>query len=71
MSRGSIDHGTNRGGGPPDPPDPAAEMAAEIVVAEDAPAECTIFPRGVAGFERTTTWISAEEGSFVSLADTR
>jgi hypothetical protein len=32
---------------------------------------CTIFPLDVAEEELLTTWISAEEGSFVPLAEMR
>ena len=44
------------------------QLRATVVEYEDAPDECTIFPRGVSGVERMTTWISAEEGSYVDLA---
>lgn len=42
-------------------------LRATIVEYEDAPDECTIFPRDVSDVERMTTWISAEEGSYVDL----
>lgn len=48
-------------------PDRPPELTAEIVLPRDGPAECTLFPPDPVGFERTTTWITAEEGSFVSL----
>ncbi|MDS0295178.1 DUF7511 domain-containing protein [Halogeometricum luteum] len=50
-------------------PDRPPRLAAEIVLPRDGPAECTLFPPDLVGFERTTTWITAEEGSFVSLTD--
>lgn len=42
-------------------------LRATIVEYEDAPNECTIYPNGVSEMERMTTWISAEEGSYVDL----
>ena len=42
-------------------------LRATIVEYENAPDECTIYPSGVSGVERMTTWISAEEGSYVDL----
>lgn len=53
------------------PPDPLSTYGAEIVVSQDAPAECTIYPTDIPTEKRITTWISAQEGSFVSLADRR
>lgn len=41
-------------------------FAATIVTHEDAPDECTIYPRDVDEASRTTTWITAKEGSFCS-----
>jgi hypothetical protein len=39
---------------------------------DDAPDECTIFPRTAsADFPRTTTWVTAKEGSYLSLDDAR
>lgn len=42
-------------------------LRSTVVEYEDAPDECTIFPRGLSGVERMTTWISAKEGSYVDL----
>mgnify|MGYP000574834820 CR=1 FL=1 len=53
----------------PDASTPA--LAAEVVVSQDGPAECTLFPADATGLARLTTWITAEEGSFVSLEDRR
>ncbi|MDS0300381.1 transcriptional regulator [Halogeometricum sp. S1BR25-6] len=50
------------------PTDRPPRLTAEIVLPRGGPAECTLFPPDLVGFERTTTWITAEEGSFVSLA---
>ncbi|SDM97284.1 hypothetical protein SAMN04487949_3030 [Halogranum gelatinilyticum] len=43
--------------------------AATVVHYEGAPDECTIYPTDVADAELVTTWISAQEGSYVSLAE--
>ncbi|ELZ31639.1 transcriptional regulator [Halogeometricum pallidum JCM 14848] len=50
-------------------PDRPPGLTAEIVLPRDGTAECTLFPPDSVGFERTTTWITAEEGSFVSLRE--
>lgn len=46
-------------------------LAAGITVSQNHPAECTIFPPDATDFERLTAWITAKEGSFVSLEDKR
>ncbi|WP_416840310.1 hypothetical protein [Haloferax sp. DFSO52] len=43
------------------------EYVAIVAPYDDAPDECTIFPTGLSEAELLTTWISAEEGSYVSL----
>lgn len=43
------------------------EYVAIVAPYDDAPDECTIFPAGLSEEELLTTWISAKEGSFVSL----
>jgi hypothetical protein len=40
---------------------------ATVVSYDDAPDECTIYPTDITGDRRTTTWITAKEGSFLSL----
>jgi hypothetical protein len=55
----------------PTPDDSTPALAAEVVVSQDRPAECTLFPPEADDFERMTTWITAREGSFVSLDDVR
>lgn len=44
-------------------------LEARLVSYEDAPDELTLFPREVRAGARTTTWISARAGSFVSMDD--
>ncbi|AKU07990.1 DUF7511 domain-containing protein [Haloferax gibbonsii] len=47
------------------------EFVAIVASYEDAPDECTIFPAGLAEDELLTTWLSAQEGSYVALAEMR
>lgn len=58
-----------RGPGETKSGDRPPRLVAEIALSKDRPAECTLFPADVTGFERTTTWITAEEGSFVGLVE--
>ena len=44
-------------------------LEARIVRYDHQPDELTIFPREVPRGQRLTTWVSAEEGSFVDLDD--
>ena len=53
------------------PEDLPLMLAAEIIVSQNRPAECTVFPPDATDFERLTTWITAKEGSFISLEDMR
>jgi hypothetical protein len=47
-------------------------LHARVEQYDDAPDECTIFPRVASSeFPRTTTWLTAQEGSYVSLDDAR
>ncbi|WP_380674283.1 DUF7511 domain-containing protein [Salinigranum sp. GCM10025319] len=51
---------------------PVLDAYASIVVsAGDAPDECTIFPLFASDADTVMTWITAAEGSFVSLASMR
>lgn len=50
-------------------PEAREQLTAEIVISPDGPAECTIFPIHATLTERTTTWITAKEGSFLPLTD--
>ncbi|SEO69728.1 hypothetical protein SAMN05216388_101728 [Halorientalis persicus] len=52
---------------PADDASDAVPIAAEIVVSRDQPAECTLYPADASGIELMTSWITAHEGSFVSL----
>lgn len=51
--------------------DDGSEYASIVVPTDDQPAECTIFPVDATEDELVTTWISAEDGSFVALCDMR
>jgi hypothetical protein len=56
----------NEGVAPDGEPD-FESFEATVVSYEDAPDECTIYPTDVSGHRRTTTWITAKEGSFCQL----
>ena len=45
------------------------QYTAELAHYADAPDECTIYPTNATEEELVTTWISAQEGSYVSLAE--
>jgi hypothetical protein len=53
------------------PEDPTPLLAAEVIVSQNSPAECTVFPPDATDRERMTTWITAKEGSFISPEDMR
>ncbi|WP_410766514.1 hypothetical protein [Haloferax sp. DFSO60] len=55
--------------GPETVPADDVEYTAIIAPYDDAPDECTIFPAGLSENELLTTWLSAQEGSYVSLAE--
>jgi len=46
-------------------------LRARIVRYDTAPDELTLYPADVTDGRRATTWISAQEGSFVALEDRR
>ncbi|MFB6252399.1 MAG: hypothetical protein ABEI27_12080 [Halobellus sp.] len=63
-------------------PDPAASddqadtptarrCVARIEEYDDAPDVCTLYPADATPLELPTTWISAKEGSYVSLEEMR
>ena len=57
-------------------PEPAVDLGfsldGHVERYDDAPDECTIFPRtATAEFPRTTTWLTAQEGSYCSLDEHR
>lgn len=54
-----------------DETDSTVSIAAEIVVARDQPAECTLYPVDANGLDLMSTWITAQEGSFVGLESMR
>jgi hypothetical protein len=62
-----TDDDANRGG------QPGAEdvLVAEVVASRTGSAECTIYPRELPEAARLTTWITAEDGSFVPLDEMR
>jgi len=46
---------------------PGEELHAVTVEKDGRPDECTLYPRGTTGLDRMSSWITAEEGSFVAL----
>lgn len=46
-------------------------LLAEVVGSSERGAECTIYPADAEGMDLMTRWITASEGSFVSLQDVR
>ena len=48
-----------------------SEYVAILVTDDRSREECTIFPADVSEADVVTTWITATEGSFVSLAQVR
>lgn len=46
-------------------------LEATVVNYDDAPDECTIYPRAVRTEQRTTVWLSAKEGSYCGLLEMR
>jgi hypothetical protein len=46
-------------------------VVATVEEHDEGPAECTLFPCNVDGVELMTTWITAQEGSFVDLESMR
>lgn len=59
----------------PHPAGPLADdrvtLLACVQADADGPDECTIYPAAVDPERRTTTWISAKEGSFLAIEDCR
>jgi hypothetical protein len=52
--------------------DPEFALHGHVERYDDAPDECTLFPRSVSTeLPRTTAWMTAEEGSYCSLEDAR
>lgn len=51
-----------------DRPANGTEYSAIVERYDSRPNQCTIFRSDLSDIERTTTWISANEGSFVCLA---
>ena len=53
----------------PDRDVPALSLT--VVHYSDAPDRCTVFPPGLSGDARMSTWISADRSAFVRLAERR
>lgn len=50
---------------------PEVELVSAVVHATDGTRECTIYPKDAPNATVTTTWLTAREGSFVSLRRAR
>lgn len=46
-------------------------LEATVVTYDDAPDECTIYPRVAPETYRTTAWITATEGAFCEILEMR
>jgi hypothetical protein len=58
--------------GPESDADGATHFCGHVEEYDDAPDECTIFPRVASeDLPRTTAWLTAQEGSFRSLEECR
>lgn len=53
------------------PPTTAHELTSRVATTDDGTTICTIYPPRVETQAQTTTWISAEEGSYVDAAEYR
>lgn len=53
------------------PSEDAPELSARVTTRADGTTECTIFPKNLTEAERTTTWITAVEGSYVDFEELR
>ena len=51
--------------------DDSLEFEHVVVVNDDEPAECTIFPSECTDDEILTNWVTAQSGSFVTLETMR
>lgn len=53
------------------PFDDVPELRSRLASTSDGTTECTIFPADLSPAERTTTWITAEEGSYLDVEAVR
>lgn len=53
------------------PSDDVPELRAQETTTSDGTTECTIFPADMSPAERTTTWITATEGSYLDVEAAR
>ena len=58
-----------RSGDGPEPGDEPSELEHVTVDCEDEPSVCAMYPRGYGDEDVATRWITAHEGSFVSLLE--
>ena len=69
----NTDPDSSRTGEPPagEQPSGGGALDARLVRYANAPDELTVFPREVPEEARATTWLTAQEGSFVDLESHR
>jgi hypothetical protein len=51
--------------------DPNAELVARIEAREGAPDQCTLHPTGLDDVDLMTHWLTADEGTYVSVESMR
>lgn len=62
---------TDAGDGRSEPAPSPLPLAAAVVEPADGPSECTLYPPDEPDAVILTTWMTAQEGSFVSLERAR
>ncbi|WP_136590596.1 DUF7511 domain-containing protein [Salinigranum halophilum] len=71
-SRDAAPFGLDLGPEPDADADTARHFCGHVEEYDDAPDECTIFPRVPSeDLPRTTAWLTAQEGSYLSLEENR
>ncbi|QIO23625.1 hypothetical protein [Haloarcula sp. JP-L23] len=53
------------------PGDPDVELSLTVVQYSDGPDRCTIYPPGLSGVPRMSTWLTADRSAFVALDEMR
>jgi len=51
--------------------DRGVELSMTVVRYSDSPDRCTVYPPGLSGIARMSTWISADRSLFVDVASMR
>jgi len=53
------------------PDDRGVELSMTVVRYSDGPDRCTVYPPGLSGVARMSTWLSADRSLFVDVASIR